>query len=266
MTPTLFGRPAALFLPASRASAVEHARNSDADFVILDLEDAVRPEDKAAARSAAVAAVETEWPMPVAIRINGSGTPEHLADVAAVSTARCDAVVVPAVRSPKEIDRLRSSLEQPILAMIETAAAVLAAEQIALQSNGLIAGTNDLAHDLRLPSTGGRCEMMHSLQQIVLAARAAKVPVFDGVYNRLDDTKGFEAEAAESHRLGFDGKTLIHPKQIAPCKKAFQPDDKELERARRLVAAASGGAERFEGEMIETMHVDAARRLLERAE
>ena len=106
---------------------------------------------------------------------------------------------------------------------------------------------------------------MHALQSTVLAARAAGIPVFDGVFNRLDDPEGFAAEAAEGRRLGFDGKTLIHPDQIAPCHSAFAPTDKELERARRLVEAASGGAERFEGAMVEAMHVDAARRLLERA-
>ena len=264
MKPHLFGRPAALFLPASRASAIRHARESDADLVILDLEDAVKPEDKTEARNAAIAALEEEWPMPVAIRINGTGTPEHVGDVAAVATAKLDAVIVPDVKSATEIERLRASFDHQILAMIETASAVLHAHEIAIKSNGLIAGTNDLANDLRLPGHAGRTEMGYALQRIVLSARAANVPVFDGVFNKLDDLDGFASEAAESHLMGFDGKTLIHPSQIAVCRKAFAPTEIELERAQRLVDAATGGAERFEGEVIETMHVEAARRLLER--
>ena len=104
-----------------------------------------------------------------------------------------------------------------------------------------------------------------ALQQIVLAARAQEIAVFDGVYNQLDDLEGFSAEAAEGRMLGFDGKSLIHPSQIAPCHAAFAPTDEDVARAERLVAAATGGAERFEGEMIEHMHVEAAERLLRRA-
>jgi citrate lyase subunit beta/citryl-CoA lyase len=104
-----------------------------------------------------------------------------------------------------------------------------------------------------------------ALQSIVLTARAAGIAAFDGVFNRLDDEQGFAAEAAEGRRLGFDGKSLIHPAQIALCHAAFAPTDEEIERAERLVSAATGGAERFEGEMVEAMHVEAARRLLARA-
>ncbi len=128
----------------------------------------------------------------------------------------------------------------------------------------MIAGTNDLAASLRLPAGVGRGPLQTALQTIVLSARAAGTPCFDGVFNRLDDAEGFSAEAAESRSLGFDGKTLIHPDQIAPCKAAFAPSEAERARAERLVAAASGGAQRFEGEMIERMHVEAAERLLSR--
>jgi citrate lyase beta subunit len=150
------------------------------------------------------------------------------------------------------------------MAMIETARGVLAAETIAHEAEALIAGTNDLAADLRLPPDAGRGPLMASLQLIVLAARATGVAAFDGVFNRLDDSGGLAAECAESRRLGFDGKSLIHPDQIAPCRAAFTPSAEEIARAERLVDAASGGAERFEGAMIERMHVEAARRLLER--
>ena len=118
--------------------------------------------------------------------------------------------------------------------------------------------------DLHLPLDSGREPISASLQLIVLAARAAGIAVFDGVYNKLDDLDGFIAEAEEGRRLGFDGKSLIHPSQIDPCHEAFAPSEAELERARRLVDAFQGGAERFENQMIERMHVEQAQRLLER--
>ena len=136
---------------------------------------------------------------------------------------------------------------------------MLAAHTIAHEAAALIAGTNDLAADLRLPRGAGRAPLQMALQSIVLAARAEGIAVFDGCYNRLDDLDGFAAEAAEGRMLGFDGKSLIHPSQIAPCHAAFAPTEEEIARAERLVAAATGGAERFEGEMIERMHVEAAR-------
>ena len=130
---------------------------------------------------------------------------------------------------------------------------------------GLIAGTNDLRSDLRLPLDASREPISTSLQLIVLAARAGGVPAFDGVFNGLDDAKGFLKEAEEGRRLGFDGKSLIHPNQIEPCHRAFAPSAAEIERAQALVEAFNGGAERFGSEMIERMHVKAAQRLLERA-
>jgi citrate lyase subunit beta/citryl-CoA lyase len=142
---------------------------------------------------------------------------------------------------------------------------VLAAPQIADVAAGLIAGTNDLRSDLRLPLDATREPISAALQMIVLAARAAGVAVFDGVFNQLDDLDGFLAEARDGRRLGFDGKSLIHPNQIEPCHGAFAPSEGELERARKLVEAFHGGAERFENEMIERMHVEAAQRVLERA-
>ena len=129
----------------------------------------------------------------------------------------------------------------------------------------MIAGTNDLAADLRLPQGAGREPMQVALQTIVLAARAAGIPAIDGVFNNLKDLGGFAAEAEAGRRLGFDGKSLIHPDQIALCNRAFMPGDDEIARAQRLVDAFSGGAERFEDEMIERMHVEAARRVLQRA-
>jgi citrate lyase subunit beta/citryl-CoA lyase len=254
-----------LFLPASNPRAIARARQSGADLVVLDLEDAVKPEDKKEARTAAVEAVASEWRMPVAIRINGVGTEWHTLDLDAVAGSRAHLMVVPRAISAHLVHGVAEAVSKPAMAMIETAAGVLAASQIADVSAALIAGTNDLRSDLRLPLDATREPISASLQMIVLAARASGIAVFDGVFNRLDDADGFLAEAQEGRRLGFDGKSLIHPNQIDACHQAFAPTQQELERARKLVEAFHGGAERFEDEMIERMHVEAAQRVLERA-
>jgi citrate lyase subunit beta/citryl-CoA lyase len=265
MTLSLFDRPAVLFLPASNPRAIAKARGSAADLVILDLEDAVKAEDKESARAAAVEAVADEWPMPVAIRVNGTGTEWHSLDLDAVARSAADFVVLPRAISAHLVHGVAEAVGKPVLAMIETAKGVLAAQEIAREAAALIAGTNDLAADLRLPRGAGRAPLQMALQSIVLAARAAGIAVFDGVFNSLEDEAGFAVEAAEGRRMGFDGKSLIHPNQIAACHAAFAPSHEEIARAERLVSAATGGAERFEGEMIERMHVEAAQRLLGRA-
>jgi citrate lyase subunit beta/citryl-CoA lyase len=264
MSIDLFDRRAILFLPASNPRAIVHARNSDADLVILDLEDAVRPEDKDMARQAAIEAVADPWPMPVAIRINGVGNPWHGPDLVAITHAKIDLVVMPRVEDKEELTFVRKQSGKAVAAMIETAKGVLAAHEVGRDAAALIAGTNDLAADLRLPRGAGRAPLQMALQSIVLAARAQRIAAFDGVFNALDDDQGFAAEATEGRRLGFDGKSLIHPKQVPLCHVAFAPDPDEIARAERLVAAATGGAERFEGEMIERMHVESAQRLLAR--
>lgn len=260
----LFAVRSALFLPASNPRAIAKAQSSQADLVILDLEDAVKPEDKDAARAAAIEAVAGDWPMQVAIRVNGTGSRWHSADLDAVPYCGVGLLILPRVESAAEIEMVREVTALPVAAMIETARGVLAAREIADCAAALIAGTNDLAASLRLPADAGRQPLQMALQSIVLAARAADTPCFDGVFNRLDDPDGFAAEAAESRRLGFDGKSLIHPDQIAPCHAAFSPSEGELDRARRLIEAATGGAERFEDQMVERMHVEAARLLLSR--
>jgi citrate lyase subunit beta/citryl-CoA lyase len=264
MSIDLFDKRAILFLPASNPRAISHARESDADLVILDLEDAVRFEDKERARAAAVEAIVEDWPMPVAIRINSAHTEWHGPDVVAMMHSNVQAIVVPRAENKDDLAFVRNQTGRPVLAMIETAKGVVAAHVIAHESAGLIAGTNDLAADLHLPRGAGRRPLQMALQSIVLAARAHRVAVYDGVYNQLDDLEGFAVEAAEGRMLGFDGKSLIHPSQIAPCHAAFAPTEHELARAQRLVDASTGGAERFEGEMIERMHVESAERLLAR--
>jgi citrate lyase beta subunit len=253
-----------LFLPASNPRAVAKARQAGADLVILDLEDAVKPEDKAIAREAAVAALAEAWPVPVAIRINGVGTQWHSLDLNAVARSKADIAVVPRATSAHLVRDIAATVGKPVLAMIETAAGVLAAAAIATETAGLIAGTNDLRADLRLPLDATREPIYASLQLIVLAARASGVAVFDGVFNNLEDGAGFLEEADDGRRLGFDGKSLIHPNQIEPCHRAFAPTDAEVERARALVEAFQGGAERFGSEMIERMHIEAAQRVLNR--
>lgn len=261
----LFATRSVLFLPASNPRAVAKARGSAADLVVLDLEDAVKPADKESARHAAVEAVRHAWRMPVAIRVNGAGTEWHSLDLDATASSGANFVVVPRASSARLAGDVQERVGKPVLAMIETAAGVLAAAGIAVETAGLIAGTNDLRADLRLPLSADRQPISAALQLIVLAARAAGVAVFDGVFNGLKDPDGFLAEAEDGRRLGFDGKSLIHPDQIEPCHRAFAPSAQEVARAKALVAAFKGGAERFEDEMIERMHVDTAQRILARA-
>ena len=261
----LFAVRSLLFLPASNPRAIARARGAGADLVILDLEDAVKPEDKKAARDAAGEATADPWPVPLAIRINGVGSEWHSLDLDAAARSKANLIVVPRAISGHLIHGLAEAAGKPVLAMIETAAGVLAAADIAAQSAGLIAGTNDLRADLRLPLNATREPISASLQMIVLAARAAGVAVFDGVFNNLEDQDAFLREAEDGRRLGFDGKSLIHPDQIEPCHRAFAPSPAEIERAKALVHAFHGGAERFGNEMIERMHVEAAQRVLARA-
>jgi citrate lyase subunit beta/citryl-CoA lyase len=261
----LFAVRSVLFLPASNPRAIMKARNAGADLVVLDLEDAVKPADKNTARAAALEAVASPWAMPVAIRMNGVGTEWHSRDLDAIASSNADLAVVPRVSSACQVRDVGDAVRKRVLAMIETAAGVLAAPAIAAEAAGLIVGTNDLRADLRLPFGTTREPISASLQLIVLAARAAGVVVFDGVFNHLEDVQGFLNEAQEGRELGFDGKSLIHPSQIAPCHRAFEPTAAEIQRAQALVEAFRGGAERFGNEMIERMHVEAAQRVLERA-
>ncbi|HET7709084.1 MAG TPA: CoA ester lyase [Sphingomicrobium sp.] len=265
MATDLFAVRSVLFLPASNPKAIDKARASAADLVVLDLEDAVKPEDKDLARRAAVDAVALDWPMPVAVRINGTASPWHGHDLGAATHCGADLIVVPRVENRQELTFVREQCGKPVAAMIETAKGVLAAATVAHDCAALIAGTNDLRADLRLPLDSNREPISASLQMIVLAARAAGIAVFDGVFNQLNDEAGFAGECRAGRSLGFDGKSLIHPDQIEPCNRLFSPGEEEVDRARELVGAFSGGAERFEDEMIERMHVEAARRVLARA-
>jgi (3S)-malyl-CoA thioesterase len=255
-----------LFLPASNPRAIEKARSVPADLVILDLEDAVREEDKASARAAAVEATHHGFEGKlVAIRVNADIGHHFGDDAVAVRSSAADFVVLPKAETAKKVQDAASLSQKPVLAMIETAGGVLAAREIAAHARGLIAGTNDLAADLAIPPDAGRAGLMHALQSIVLAARAAGIAAFDGVFNGLDDSGGLEAECREGRAFGFDGKSLIHPNQIETANHVFSPSSEEVAAAERLIAAATGGAERHEGRMIEAMHVAQAKAVLAKA-
>lgn len=258
-----------LFLPASNMRAIAKARTLPCDMVIFDLEDAVPDDRKEDARANAVEAVGTGFGGRLsAIRINAEGTPWHGAEMVAVKHSAVDFVVLPKVESPKQVRDVFSVCQKPVIAMIESAAGVLAAHAIASAEGmaGLFMGNNDLRQDLGIPPSAGREGLSLALQSVILAARAARVAVFDGVFNRLDDEAGFEAECAAGHSIGFDGKTLIHPSQVPVANQVFGPERQAVADARRLIEAATGGAERFEGRMIESMHVAEARALIARAE
>ena len=256
----------ALFLPASNPRAIEKARGLAADMVVLDLEDAVKPEDKAAARDAAKEAVREGFGGRLtAIRINQTGSEWYGEDIVALRDSKAHFIVLPKVERPDQARDASYLTNRPMLAMIETAAGVLAAPAIAPAAAALIAGTNDLAADLRLPPEAGRVGLAHALQAIVLAARAHGIVAFDGVFNGLEDEAGLAEQCREGRAYGFDGKSLIHPSQIEAANRIFSPGEEELAAAERLVAAATGGAERFEGRMIEAMHVAAAQALIARA-
>ncbi len=258
-----------LYLPASNARAIDKVRGLPVDMVLLDLEDAVKPDAKDVARHAAIAAVNAGFGDKLtAIRINGPQTPWHDADMQAVAASKVQFVVVPKIDSAVIAQEIANKTNKPLLAMIETPAGVLNASSIAASDGvaGLIAGTNDLANDLKIPPGCGRAGLALSLQSIMLASRAARIWAFDGVFNDLDNRSGLEAECLQGRAFGFDGKTLIHPGQIDIANRIWSPNRAELEEARALIAAASGGAERFRDRMIETMHVEMAQRMLARAE
>jgi len=182
-----------------------------------------------------------------------------------VRASVADFAVIPKVEGPEIVRNVAAKTGKPCIAMIETARGVLSAPAIADASAALLAGTNDLGADLGIALDRGRSGLTLALQSIVLAARAANVAVFDGVYNGLSDDEQLATECIEGKAFGFDGKSLIHPSHIATCNRLFSPTAEEVEVSERLIAAAGGGAERFEGRMIEDMHVAQAREVLAKA-
>ncbi len=277
-------RRSALYLPASNAKAIAKARTLPADIVILDLEDAVAPELKDEARAAAVAALREGGfgDREVAIRANGFDTPWGEDDIAAIVGSGADAVLAPKIAGPADILRYETALsaapaKMQLWAMIETCACIPELNAIAALSRTtrlslFIMGVNDLAKEMRARLTSERTPFLPFLSMTVAAARAHGVAVLDGVCNEFRDLDAFRAEAEQGLLFGFDGKTLIHPDQIAPCNAIFSPSEAELAWARAVIAAfaqpenAGKGAIRVEGKMTELLHLEQAKRLVSVAE
>ena len=267
-----------LYMPSSNERALEKAKSIPCDGLILDLEDAVAPDAKPAAREAACAAAASgEYGRrTVTIRVNGIGTEWHEADLEAAAQAGPAAVVVPKVGSAAEVQQLVAALERhgapdhtTLWAMIETPGAILDALAIARASERLstfVLGTNDLVKELYAEHVPGRAPILPSLHTVLLAARAAGIAVLDGVYNDVKDTDGFLAECRQGREMGFDGKTLIHPGQVEGANAAFAPSEQAVEDARGLIAAfeagQGSGVVTYNGRMVENLHVESARRTL----
>ncbi|RZJ30386.1 MAG: CoA ester lyase [Brevundimonas sp.] len=263
----------ALFLPASNPRAIRKARTLDCDVAILDLEDAVAPEAKADARAAAVQAVcDGGFAPRLGVRINGLDTEWGAADLKALSGSGVSLIVAPKVEDADAARALTAALPPGAVlwAMIETPRALLNLNAIAGVAGleALMLGVNDLAVSLRTGPSPDREPLKPWLAATVAAARAHGLLAIDGVYNAFTDTEGFAAECAQGRLYGFDGKSLIHPSQIAPANAAFAPSEAEVAHARAIVAAfatpdAEGkGAIRVEGRMVERLHLSEAERVL----
>jgi citrate lyase subunit beta / citryl-CoA lyase len=282
--PTYRPRRSVLYMPGANERALGKAKGLPADALILDLEDAVAPDAKAEARDrvCAAAADGGYGHREVAIRANGIDTRWFGDDVRAIAQAAPDALLVPKVDSADDVRTIERALEEggapdstSIWAMLETPAAVFDAREIAGASERLtvlVMGTNDLVKELHAGFVPGRAPLLASLSMCVLAVRAAGKVVLDGVFNDLDDAEGFEAECRQGRDLGFDGKTLIHPRQLEPCNRLFAPSEDEVAGARRIIAAfeeaqrEGRGVVTVDGRMIENLHVEQARRAVAQAE
>lgn len=271
-------RRSVLYMPSSNERALEKAKTLPVDALILDLEDAVAPDAKEQARENACAAVRSGdyGRRELTIRINGTGTQWHEADLRAAATAGPDAIVVPKVGSAQEVRDLVAAMEAAgapehtkLWAMVETPAAMLHCEEIAGASDRLtvlVMGTNDLAKELHAEHVPGRQPLLTGLGLCLLAARATGTVILDGVFNDVKDADGFAAECRQGREMGFDGKTLIHPGQVEACNAAFAPSEAQVEEARGILAAweegAGAGVVTYNGRMVENLHVETARRVL----
>ena len=280
-------RRSVLYMPGSNARAIEKARTLPADCIVLDLEDSVAPDAKAAARAQACEAVKAGGfgPREVIVRINGLDTAWWRDDIAAAATVKPDAILVPKVSSPGHLEEIAERLADlsadrriQIWAMVETPLAVLNAAAIAAAKDGrtrlsvFVMGTNDLAKDTRARIAPGREALRPWLMTCLAAARAHGLDILDGVYNDLANAEGFARECAEARDMGFDGKTLIHPNQIAAANATFAPGAEEVAQARVIIAAfdqpenEDKGVIALDGRMVERLHADMARRTVAVAE
>jgi citrate lyase subunit beta / citryl-CoA lyase len=285
---TIRARRSVLYMPGSNARALDKAKTLPADGVILDLEDSVAPDAKAAARQQVVDAVKVGGfgAREVFIRINGVDTPWHADDLSAAAQAAPDVILVPKISNSDTLELIgRRMLDMGtdhktrIWAMIETPLAIFNILSIAAAARdsetrlaGFVMGTNDLAKDTRARLVPGRAPMLAWLSMCVAAARIHGIDILDGVYNDIGNADGFAKECAQGLELGFDGKTLIHPSQIEPCNTAFSPSPADVEQARKMIAAfdlpenKGKGVVSIDGRMVERLHADMARRTVAIAE
>lgn len=285
---TVRPRRSVLYMPGSNARAIEKARTLPADGVILDLEDAVAPDAKADARRRVAEAAKAGGfgAREVFIRVNGIDTPWHAEDLNAAAHAAPDGILVPKISNPGQLEMIGQRLldmgtdhRTRVWAMIETPVAIFNVQAIAACAKdsetrlaGFVLGTNDLAKETGARLVPGRWTMLPWLTTCVLAARAYGISILDGVYNDLSDAEGFARECAQARDMGMDGKTLIHPNQIAPCNDAFSPAPEEVAQARKIIAAFAQpenrdkGVVQLDGRMVERMHADIARRTVAIAE
>jgi citrate lyase subunit beta/citryl-CoA lyase len=273
-------RRSVLYMPGANSRALEKARGLDADGLIFDLEDAVAPDAKAAARAAVVAAVSAGGygRRELLVRVNALGTRWGEDDLAAAATLAADGVLLPKVESADAVRRVEAMLVArgagdglAIWCMIETPLGVLRAAEIAgahERIGGLVMGTSDLANDLRVQPAADRMPLLTSLGLCLLAARAADLPILDGVHLDLADDAGFARSCRQGRELGFDGKTLIHPKTIAAANAAFAPSPEDVAWSHRIIAAHEAavregkGVVVLDGKLVESLHVANARRLV----
>ena len=277
-------RRSVLYMPGSNARALEKGKGLAADALILDLEDAVAPDAKEAARRQIGEAVTAGGygHRELIVRVNGLATPWGRDDLTAASGFAVDAVLLPKVENAATVHQAEEVMDgagappgMSIWRMMETPLAMLHAEEIAAAGGrlgGLVMGTSDLAADLHAAHTRDRLPMITGLGLCMLAARAAGLPILDGVYLDLGDDEGFGQACGQGAELGFDGKTLIHPKQIEVANKAFAPSADEIEWSRRIIAAHAEaemegqGVLLVDGKLIENLHVNDAKRLVAMAE
>lgn len=280
MTATARPRRSVLYMPGSNTRALEKAKTLPADALILDLEDAVSPEAKKEARVNVADAVRNGGygGRELIIRVNGLETPWGRDDIVAAAKAAPHAILLPKVNSASDVhaavrimDEAGADPAVTVWCMMETPRAILRAEEIAGSSPrlaGFVMGTSDLAKDLHAHHTPMRLPMITSLGLCMLAARAEGLAIIDGVYLDLNDEDGFAASCKQGVELGFDGKTLIHPKQIAGSNEAFAPSEAEIDFSRRIIAAHEAamkegkGVVLVDGKLVEALHVDNARRLV----
>ncbi|EME68706.1 citrate lyase beta subunit [Paramagnetospirillum caucaseum] len=280
MATTARPRRSVLYMPGSNPRALEKARTLAADGLILDLEDAVAPDAKEDARKQVVDAVKAGGygARELLVRVNSLATPWGQADVAAAASSGAHAVLIPKVESADTVRQVEAIMaangapaDMAIWCMMETPRGMLRAEEIAGSSprmGGFVMGTSDLAKDLHCAHTRDRLPMITSLGLCLLAARAWGLAALDGVYLDLNDDEGFEAACRQGLELGFDGKTLIHPKTIDAANRVFAPSEKEIEWSRRIIAAhaeaaaAGKGVVVVDGKLVENLHVENARRVV----